>query len=56
MASWSISWQFGTVYGHLVYFMANWYIFHRFGMLHQERSGNPARYNKVFGARCQEDH
>jgi hypothetical protein len=27
--------------GHLVYFMDIWYIFRRFGMLHQEKSGNP---------------
>jgi hypothetical protein len=44
----------GIFYGHLVYFTANWYIlwpfgifygnlvcFPRFGMLHQEKSGNP---------------
>jgi hypothetical protein len=41
MAIWSI-------YSHLVYFVAIWkhfmviwYIFPRFGMLHQEKSGNP---------------
>jgi hypothetical protein len=31
-------------YGHLVYFMVIWYIcwsFSRFGMLFQEKSGNP---------------
>jgi hypothetical protein len=72
VARWSISYQkcqFGNVldgpglenvgmfYGHLVYFMANWYTyfksylvhfvailvyFNRFGMLCQEKSGNPA--------------
>jgi hypothetical protein len=26
----------------LVYFMASWYIFPRFGLLYQEKSGNPA--------------
>jgi K+-transporting ATPase A subunit len=26
----------------LVYFMLIWYIFPRFGMLYQEKSGNPA--------------
>jgi hypothetical protein len=24
--------------------MANWYIFHRFGILYQEKSGNPAQF------------
>jgi hypothetical protein len=28
-------------YGHLVRFVVNWYIFHRFGMLYREISGNP---------------
>jgi hypothetical protein len=53
MAIWYILWPFGIFYGHLVYFMAIWYIlwpfgifygylyiFSRFGMLHQEKSGN----------------
>jgi hypothetical protein len=29
-------------YGHFVYFMVTWYIFPRFGMLYDEKSGNPA--------------
>jgi hypothetical protein len=43
----------GIFYGHLEYFTAilgpfgyaaaTWYIFHRFGILRQEKSGNPAR-------------
>jgi hypothetical protein len=28
--------------GHSLYSMVIWYIFPRFGMLHQEKSGNPA--------------
>jgi hypothetical protein len=28
--------------GHLVYFVVIWYIFPRFGILDQEKSGNPA--------------
>jgi hypothetical protein len=28
-------------YCHLVYFVVIWYIFPRFGMLYQEKSGNP---------------
>jgi hypothetical protein len=48
---WYILWPFGIFYGHLVYifyghlvyFWSIWYIFSRFGMLYQEKSGNPAR-------------
>jgi hypothetical protein len=29
-------------YGHLVYFVVIWYIFSRFGILYQEKYGNPA--------------
>jgi hypothetical protein len=39
---WSILWPFGLFYSHLVYCMAIWYIFFRFGVLYQEKSGNPA--------------
>jgi hypothetical protein len=28
--------------GHLVYFVVIWYISRRFGILYQEKSGNPA--------------
>jgi hypothetical protein len=57
MAIWYILWPFGIFYGHLVYFMAIWYIlwsfgifyghlviwyiFPPFGILCQEKSGNP---------------
>jgi hypothetical protein len=33
---WYILWQFGVFVGYLVYFS-------RFGMLHQEKSGNPVQ-------------
>jgi hypothetical protein len=33
----------GIFCGHMVYLMVIWHIFSCFGMLHQERSGNPAR-------------
>jgi hypothetical protein len=44
-----ILWLFGLSYGHLVfvvaiwytYFMVIWYIFSGFGILYQEKSGNP---------------
>jgi hypothetical protein len=56
MADWFILWKIGLFYGRLVYFMedwfiwmyylfiftAIWYIFSCFGMLYQEKSGNPA--------------
>jgi hypothetical protein len=45
---WYILWQFypflgyfGNFHGHLEYFVAIWYISPRFGMLYQEKSGNP---------------
>jgi hypothetical protein len=54
-AIWSIFRPFGLFFGHLVYFTAIWYIFghfgifygyllyfYRFGMLCQEKFGNPA--------------
>jgi hypothetical protein len=54
MAFWSILYPFGIFYGRLVYFIAIWYIlwqfdifvchlviFPSFGMLYQEKSGNP---------------
>jgi hypothetical protein len=41
-AIWYILWPFGTFCGHCVYFMVVWYVFPRFGMLSQEKSGNPA--------------
>jgi hypothetical protein len=43
-----ILWTFGLIcghlkyfYGHVVYLVIIWYIFPRFGMLYQEKSGNP---------------
>jgi hypothetical protein len=39
---WSILWLSEIFYSHLVYFVAIWYIFPRFGILDQENSGNPA--------------
>jgi hypothetical protein len=40
-------WPFGIFFGLLVCFMAVWYIcwsFSRFGMLYQEKSGNPVPF------------
>jgi hypothetical protein len=38
---WYILRPFDILDGHLVYFVVIWYIFTRFGMLYQEKSGNP---------------
>jgi hypothetical protein len=42
MASWSILLPFGTVCGLLIYFAIYLVYFSGFGMLYQEKSGNPA--------------
>jgi hypothetical protein len=44
MTVWSILRPLGTFYGHLVHFEVIWYISPRFGILYQEKSGNPALY------------
>jgi hypothetical protein len=48
MVIWYSFWSFGIAYGHLVqfvvvlvYVVVILYIFHQFGMLNQEKSGNP---------------
>jgi hypothetical protein len=47
MAIWYILWPFGIFNGDLVHiwllgkFVVIWYISPRFGILHQEKSGNP---------------
>jgi hypothetical protein len=49
-----ILWTFCLFYGHLmnfvailVYFVVIWYIFPRFGIFYQEKSGNPGRMAKT---------
>jgi hypothetical protein len=37
----SILRPFGTFCGRLLHFVVIWYIFPRFGLLYQEKSGNP---------------
>jgi hypothetical protein len=53
MTIWSILRPLETFYGHLVYFVVIWYIFPRFGILDQEKSGNPVQDSgtnaKIFG-------
>jgi hypothetical protein len=41
MAIWNILRTFGKFYGHLVHFVFIWYIYSVFGIVHQEKSGNP---------------
>jgi hypothetical protein len=41
MATWNISGTFGIFYDHLVHFEFVWYIFSGFGIVYQEKSGNP---------------
>jgi hypothetical protein len=47
MAIWNILWRFGIFYGHLVRFVFIWYTFSRFGIMYQEKSGNPG-YDNYF--------
>jgi hypothetical protein len=42
MTIWSILRPFEIFYGHFIYFVVIWYIFPCFGILDQEKSGNPA--------------
>jgi hypothetical protein len=42
MGTWSISPSFVIFYGHLESCVVIWYIFSRFGILYQDKSGNPA--------------
>jgi hypothetical protein len=42
MVIWNILRPFSIFYVHLVYFIVNWYMLSRFGILYQEKSGNPA--------------
>jgi hypothetical protein len=46
MAIYTILRSFGIFCGNLEYFMVIRYIFSRFGMLYQEKSGNPARFHQ----------
>jgi hypothetical protein len=41
MTIWSNLRPLKILYGNLEYFVVIWYIFPRFGMLYQEKSGNP---------------
>jgi hypothetical protein len=43
MTVWSILRPLEIFYGHLEYFVAIWYNFPHFGILDQEKSGNPGQ-------------
>jgi preprotein translocase subunit SecY len=43
MDIWSILRPLHKFYGHLLYFVAMWSFFPRFGILYQEKSGNPGQ-------------
>jgi hypothetical protein len=48
MASWSILRPFGIFSGYLVYLRVIWYSVFPFGMLNQEKSGNPDGQPRCF--------
>jgi hypothetical protein len=50
---WSILRTFGIFYVYLVYFVVIWNKFSRFGMLYQEKSGNPAPNGSHLTICCQ---
>jgi hypothetical protein len=46
-----VSWPFGIFYGHRGYFVTIWYIwwvFSGFGIMYQEKSGNPDDKGKKY--------
>jgi hypothetical protein len=45
-------WTFGMFCGYLVYFEVIWLIFSRFGILYQEKSGNPGAYGSSCCPAC----
>jgi hypothetical protein len=47
MAIWNTLWKFGTFYDHLVRFVFIGYICSGFGIMYQEKSGNPAQESKI---------
>jgi hypothetical protein len=48
MAIWNILWRFGIFYAHLVHFVFVWYGFSGFGVMYQEKSGNPDKAPCLF--------
>jgi hypothetical protein len=48
IAIWCILQTFGLLYHHLVHFVFFWYKFFGFGILCQEKSGNPDNYYITF--------
>jgi hypothetical protein len=56
MSFWSILRPLEILYGHLVNFVVIWYILPRFGMLYQEKSGNPEVKATILHSRVVGDH
>jgi hypothetical protein len=52
MDIWSILSPLDIFYGHMVYMVVIWYNFPRFGMLHQEKSGNPVLESLILEIVC----
>jgi hypothetical protein len=50
MSIWNILWRLGLFNDHSVHFVFMWYIFYRFGIMHQEKSGNSAVVTGSVGA------
>jgi hypothetical protein len=48
---WYILWSFVIFCSHLLYFVNIWYNVSRFGMLYQEKSGNPGD-TRMLGSSC----
>jgi hypothetical protein len=46
----NILWRFGIFYDHLVHFVFILYIFSGFGIMYQEKSGNPVSSSVPFAA------
>jgi hypothetical protein len=49
---WSILRSLEIFYDHLVYFVVIWYVLPRFGILDQEKSGNPGGQNEATAGIC----
>jgi hypothetical protein len=47
MTIWNILWIFLIFYDYSVHFVFIWYILSSFGIMHQEKSGNPALATQI---------
>jgi hypothetical protein len=51
----NILWALGICYDHSAHFVIIWYIFSGFGIMDQEKSGNPARKGALNTRKEEED-